>query len=403
MVGTGTRVILFTGKGGVGKTTLAAATAAHVSAEGGKTLVLSTDQAHSLADALGCDAGGEPEEVSAGLYVGHVDAQRRLQESWGQIHSYLTAALGSAGFDRLRAEELTVLPGAEEVLALIEVSEHVRSGRWDAVIVDCAPTAETLRLLALPELLDWYVSRAMPADRRVVRALRPLLGPAVGLPAPSTEVWDAAERLQDQLAQVQDVLSAPETTVRLVLTPEAVVVAEARRARTQLALYGYTVDAVIANRVFEAADDPWRRQWVEAQQGQLAEVAEAFDPLPTFIANYQPSEPTGLEALSRLGADMYGQNDPLASTEIRDLVRVRDDGDCFVMELALPLVEKDSLDLARVGDDLVVTVSGRRRVLALPGGLKRCRVRRAHVNDGQLDIEFVPDPLQFPERKAAHP
>ncbi|MGB2839485.1 MAG: ArsA-related P-loop ATPase, partial [Actinomycetes bacterium] len=196
---------------------------------------------------------------------------------------------------------------------------------------------------------------------------------------------------------------APETTVRLVLTPEAVVVAEARRARTQLALYGYAVDAVIANRVFEAADDPWRRQWVEAQQGQLAEVAEAFDPLPTFIANYQPSEPTGLEALSRLGADMYGQNDPLASTAIRELVRVRDDGDCFVMELALPLVEKDSLDLARVGDDLVVTVSGRRRVLALPGGLKRCRVRRAHVNDGQLNIEFVPDPLQFPERKAAHP
>ena len=403
MLGSATRVILFTGKGGVGKTTLAAATAARIAADGGKTLVLSTDQAHSLADALGCVAQGEPEEISAGLFVGHVDAQRRLQESWGQIQGYLTSALGSAGFDRLRAEELTVLPGAEEVLALIEVSEHVRSGRWDAVIVDCAPTAETLRLLALPELLDWYVAKAMPADRRVVRALRPLLGPAVGLPAPSTEVWDAAERLQDQLAQVQDVLKAPETTVRLVLTPEAVVVAEARRARTQLALYGYSVDAVIANRVFEAADDPWRRQWVQAQQGRLAEIAEAFDPLPTLIANYQATEPTGVESLSRLGAAIYAEADPLASAEIRDLIRVRSDGSCFVMELSLPLIDKDSLDLARVGDDLVVTVSGRRRVLALPGALRRCRVRRAHVHGDQLDIEFEPDPEKFPEPPAAHP
>ena len=403
MVGTGTRVILFTGKGGVGKTTLAAATASRVSAEGGKTLVLSTDQAHSLADAFECAAAGEPEEISTGLYVGHVDTQRRLQESWRVIQRYLTAALGSAGFDRIRAEELTVLPGAEEVLALIEVGEHVRSGRWDAVIVDCAPTAETLRLLALPELLDWYVSKTMPADRRVVRALRPLLGPAVGLPAPSSEVWDAAERLQEQLVHVQEVLKAPQTTVRLVLTPEAVVVAEARRARTQLALYGYTVDAVIANRVFEAAEDPWRQQWVEAQKAQLNEVSAGFDPLPVFISNYQPTEPTGAEALSRLGAAVYGQDDPLDSAESRDLMQVADEGDFFVMQLSLPLVDKDSLDLTRVGDDLIVTVAGRRRVLALPAGLRRCRVRRAHVQDGRLDIEFLPDPLQFPDEKAAHP
>jgi len=403
MVATGTRVILFTGKGGVGKTTLAAATAARVSAAGGKTLVLSTDPAHSLADAFECSAGGEPEEIASGLYLGHVDTQRRLQESWREIQQYLTAALGSAGIDRLRAEELAVLPGAEEVLALVEVSEHVRSGRWDAVIVDCAPTAETLRLLALPELLDWYVSKAMPADRRVVRALRPLLGPAVGLPAPGTEVWDAAERLQEQLMQVQEVLKSPGTTVRLVLTPEAVVVAEARRARTQLALYGYPVDAVIANRVFEAGDDPWRQQWVVAQDTQLGEVSASFDPLPVFIANYQAEEPTGAAQLSQLGAAVYGEHDPLVSAESRDLMRVRDEGDFFVMELLLPLVDKDSLDLARVGDDLVVTVSGRRRVLALPGGLKRCRVRRAHVDSGRLDIEFVPDPEQFPDEKAAHP
>ncbi len=400
------RVILFTGKGGVGKTTLAAATAARIAADGRKTLILSTDQAHSLGDALACSVAGEPTEVSAGLFVGHVDAQRRLQESWGELQSYLTSVLGSAGFDRLRAEELTVLPGAEELLALIEVSEHVRSGRWDAVIVDCAPTAETLRLLALPELLDWYVTKAMPADRRVVRALRPLLGPAVGLPAPSSDAWEAAERLQEQLQEVQRVLTSPETTVRLVLTPESVVVAEARRARTQLALYGYRVDGVIANRIFDAGDDPWRSGWVRAQRRQLDEIAESFDPLPVFRAAYQPTEPMGPDPLYRLGADIYGTADPLATGPSTELIKVSQQGDVFVLELALPLLDKDSLELTRVGDDLVVTVSGRRRVLALPSALRRCRVRRAHVEVDRLVIEFEPDPSQFPEfpnTKGAHP
>ena len=397
------RVVLFTGKGGVGKTTLAAATAARVAAEGRKTLVLSTDPAHSLADALACGVDTEPTEVASGLYVGHVDTQRRLQDSWGELQGYFTSLLGSAGFDSLRAEELTVLPGAEELLALIEVRDHVRSGRWDAVIVDCAPTAETLRLLALPEALDWYLSKALPAERRVVRALRPLLGPAVGLPTPNTEVWEAAEQLQAQLLDVQQVLRAPDTTVRLVLTPESVVVAEARRAFTQLALYGYRVDGVIANRVFDAGDDPWRASWVKTQRRQLEEVTDSFEPLPIFTAGYLAAEPVGPEALARLGAMVYGQADPLAAVKSDDFLAVRQVGDAFVMTLSLPLVDKDSLDLTRVGDDLVVTVSGRRRVLALPSALRRCQVRGAHVEDGRLEIRFVPDPEQFPRVSAAHP
>jgi arsenite-transporting ATPase len=395
--------VLFTGKGGVGKTTLAAATAARVASEGRKTLVLSTDPAHSLADALACGVEAEPTEVASGLYVGHVDTQRRLQDSWGELQGYLASLLGSAGFDSLRAEELTVLPGAEELLALIEVRDHVRSGRWDAVIVDCAPTAETLRLLALPEALDWYLTKALPAERRVVRALRPLLGPAVGLPAPNTEVWEAAERLQAQLLDVQQVLRAPETTVRLVLTPESVVVAEARRALTQLALYGYRVDGVIANRVFDAGDDPWRSGWAQAQRRQLAEVTDSFEPLPVFTAGYLSAEPVGPEALAALGATVYGQADPLAAVESADFLAVRQVGHAYVMTLTLPLVDRDSLDLTRVGDDLVVTVSGRRRVLALPSALKRCQVRGAHVEDGRLEIRFSPNPDRFPRVTEAHP
>jgi arsenite-transporting ATPase len=396
------RVVLFTGKGGVGKTTLAAATAAHVAAAGSKTLVLSTDPAHSLADALGAHTDSDPREVASGLFLGHVDAQRRLQDVWGDLQQYLVAALGAAGLDSVRAEELTVLPGAEELLALIEVRDQVRSGRWDAVIVDCAPTAETLRLLALPEALDWYLNRALPAESRVARALRPLVGPAIGLPSPPDEVWSAAQRLQDLLLDVQQVLQADTTTVRLVLTPEAVVVAEARRALTQLSLYGYRVDGVIANRVFPESDDPWRAGWAAAQHELLDEVRATFDPLPVQVAEYQQAEPLGPEALRRLGQHVYGERDPLLSASPREFLTVRREGSQYVLSLALPLVDRDDLDLTRVGDDLVVTVAGRRRVLTLPSVLRRCRVRRASVREQGLDVVFAPDPELFPANEA-HP
>jgi arsenite-transporting ATPase len=386
----------------VGKTTLAAATAAHVAAAGSKTLVLSTDPAHSLADALGSPVDDDPREVASGLYLGHVDAQRRLQDVWGDLQQYLVAALGAAGLDSVRAEELTVLPGAEELLALIEVRDQVRSGRWDTVIVDCAPTAETLRLLALPEALDWYLNRALPAESRVVRALRPLVGPAMGLPSPPDEVWSAAQRLQDLLLDVQRVLQADATTVRLVLTPEAVVVAEARRALTQLSLYGYRVDGVLANRVFPQSDDPWRAGWASAQRELLAEVRSTFDPLPVHVAEYQEREPLGADALRQLGQAVYGEHDPLVSASPREFMAVRREGSNFVLSLALPLVDRSELDLARVGDDLVVTVAGRRRVLTLPSALRRCRVRRASVREQGLDVEFIPDPELFPVNEA-HP
>src|SRR5690348_12999252 len=252
------RVLLFTGKGGVGKTTAAAGTAALAARRGLKTLVLSTDAAHSLADALAVPAGPEPAEVEGGLYVQQVDTQRRFEQSWSAVRDYLLTVLDAAGVDALAAEELTVLPGAEEVLALLEVRDQVRSGLWDVVVVDCAPTAETLRLLALPDALGWYVERVFPVERRVVKSLRPVLGRVAGVPMPRDQVFDAMERLHAELAEVRTVLTDARTSVRLVLTPEAVVVAEARRTLTSLSLFGYRVDAVVANRVFPAdGADAW--------------------------------------------------------------------------------------------------------------------------------------------------
>ena len=264
------RVLLFTGKGGVGKTTAAAATAVRAAGRGTKTLVISTDPAHSLADAFGVALGPEPTEIDTGLAGMQIDAQSSFERSWRQVQAYLLEVLAKAGIDPIEAEELTVLPGADEVLALLAVRAEVESGRWDLVVVDCAPTAETLRLLALPEALDWYMRRLWPAERRLVRSLRPVLSRVSGVPMPADAVFDAVERLHAELAGVRAVLADPErTSVRLVLTPESVVVAESRRTLTTLSLYGYRVDGVIANRIFPSGD-PWRDAWASAQAEQLA-------------------------------------------------------------------------------------------------------------------------------------
>jgi len=397
------RVLLFTGKGGVGKTTAAAATAVLAARRGLKTLVLSTDAAHSLGDTLAFEAGPEPTECVAGLFVQQVDAESRLTQSWGQIQGYLLSALEATGLDRLRAEELTVLPGAEEVLALLEVRDQVRSGRWDLVVVDCAPTAETLRLLALPEALDWYLSKLYPIERRVVRALRPLLGEAVGIPLPRQPVLDAAERLHESLLDVQEVLQAPTTSVRLVLTPESVVVAEARRMLTSLALYGYRVDAVIANRVFPDGSDPWLAGWVAAQREQLAEVNDSFAPLPVHRGLYRAAEPVGPSSLVGFAEAIYADTDPFAVPASQDLLEVERTPGGFQMSVALPLAQRQDVDLARVGDDLVLSVGGRRRVMALPSALRRCSVAGAKLEGGRLRIAFVPDRAQWPHGQGAHP
>ena len=387
------RVLLFTGKGGVGKTTASAATAAAAAARGSKVLVLSTDPAHSLGDALGVPLGSTPTEVDTGLYAMQVDAQRAFELSWREIQSYLTTVLERAGVDALQAEELTVLPGAEEVLALIEVTRQATTGPWDLVVVDCAPTGETLRLLALPEALTWYVERVFPAQRRALRAVRPLLSRVSGPAVPREDVFDAVERLHRELLQVRAVLTAPTTSVRLVLTPEAVVVAEARRTLTSLALYGYRVDGLVANRVFPPSEDPFLAGWAAAQASQLEAVRIDAGGLPVLESPYRAVEPVGLAALTEVGRELYGDADPApVPTDLPDLLDVRPSSDGFELTLALPLARREDLELTRTGDELAVTVAGHRRVLALPSALRRCTVAGASLTGGRLVVRFEPDP-----------
>lgn len=400
------RIVLFTGKGGVGKTTTASATALRMADRGLKTLLLSTDVAHSLADALGTPLGGEPSEVAPGLWAVQIDTQARLEAAWRDVQRFLIDMLARSGVDPVTADELTMLPGIEEVLALLAVQELATTGDWDALVVDCAPTAETLRLLALPEALSWYLQKVFPAHRRLARGMRPfaaVLGRSEVIPPES--LFEALLRLNDDLGAVRRLLADPQvTSVRLVLTPESVVVAEARRTYTALALYGYHVDLVVANRVFPAGEDEWRRGWARAQRRHLDSITESFAGLPVRELPYLAAEPVGVDALRGIGDELYGSypgTDPAPVGTASESVRVEPDGSGFVLRMPLPLADRAAVEAARAGDDLVVTVGGNRRVLALPSVLRRCTVVAGSFEAGQLQVRFRPDPRLWPDAEAA--
>ncbi|MCC8244719.1 ArsA family ATPase [Saccharothrix luteola] len=394
------RLLLFTGKGGVGKTTLAAATATALAAGGRKALVVSTDPAHSLGDAFGVPLSGDVAEVDGGpsaasLHAAQIDPRALVDDAWRDLRGHLRTVLAGAGVDELDAEELTVLPGVEELLALSEVRRLAATGPWDVVVVDCGPTAETLRLLALPEAFASYLERLFPTHRRVVRGL---LAGVAGSDA--LEKWDATAdalgRLAEELEQLRGLLTSPTTSVRLVLTPERVVAAETRRTVTALALQGIRVDGVVANRVVPhpGADRGPAAEWLRTRRAEQDAVLAGLADLGSVrTVEHRAAEPVGTAALLDVAEGLYQGGDPLDGADAdRQLLTVERTGELeYTLRVALP-VGDSSLDLARVGDDLAVTVDGRRRLVALPSLLKRCLVTGAELDEAGLAVRFAPDP-----------
>ena len=393
-----TRVLLFTGKGGVGKTSVAAGTAVRAAGRGARVLVTSTDPAHSLADALGSplrDAPMPVPGVDGDLSAQQIDAQSRLERHWREIHDYLVALLAWGGAEGLEAEELLLLPGLDELFALVDLRGQVASGAYDLVVVDCAPTAETLRLLALPEALRWYVDRMLPPSRRMARAVRPLSrlgGQGEGLPVPGEGVFGAVERVHADLAAVHELLQDPaRASIRLVVNAERLVVAETQRMATSLSLFGYGVDAVAVNRLLpEEIRDPYLAEHKRRQAEHLADVHAAFGPLPVLTAPLLDREVVGPSALEALASALYEDLDEREVLHVDRPVRiVEDDGD-RLLRVALPFTTREEISLDRRGGDLHLRVGGVRRTVTLPGALARFEVARARFEQGVLEVRFVP-------------
>jgi arsenite-transporting ATPase len=382
------RILLFTGKGGVGKTTVAAATAAACAARGERTLVFSTDPAHSLADSLDVPVGALPTAVAPLLSAQQLDARERTEEAWDDIRGYLVEVFDWAGVEGIEADELAVLPGLDELFGLVDLKTHAGSGDWDTIVVDCAPTAETIRLLSLPDVLSWYMDRVFPMTRRVNRVVGPVLGRMTRLPVAGDRVFGAADRFYARLDGVKELLADPAVaSARLVVNPEKMVIAEARRTYTYLALFGYAVDAVIVNRVLpQEVTDPWFDRWKAVQAEHLATIDEGFAPLPVLRAHLADAEVVGLEALTTLAAELYGSRAPAERLHPgRPLRFERVDGRRAIL-LDLPFAAKGEVDVGRRGGELIVTLGPYRRVMTLPDSLIDRPVREAKLRDGTLAV-----------------
>ena len=385
------RIVLFTGKGGVGKTTVASATALRLAAAGRKTLIMSTDPAHSLADAFGIDLGPEPTEVASNLWAEQIDPQRRLEENWREIQQHAIAVLNWAGLQDVEAEELSVIPGLDELFSLADVKRHHDDDPYDVLVVDCAPTGETLRLLSLPDIIQWYMERIFPIERKVMGALRPVASRITSFPLPDQGVYEAVKRFYDKLEGVRQVLTdAATTSVRLVVNPERMVIAEARRTFTYLNLFGYRVDAVIANRLLpDAVSDPYFQRWKELQVEHLTSIEESFSPVPILKAHLRDRELVGGDDLAVLGDELYGSLDPGAVLFRDDPMTITREGIDYRLTLRLPFTDRDDLELATKGDELFVKVGTYRRTIILPKLLLSRAITSAALTDGRLEIVFT--------------
>jgi arsenite-transporting ATPase len=386
------RLVLYTGKGGVGKTTTAAATAAFAASLGRRVLVASADAAHSLGDVFGGRLGPEPRTLAANLDAVEVDARAETERHWGSIRDYLAQLFRYQGIDEVVADELALLPGAEELTTLLAVGAWATGGAYDFVVVDCAPTGAALRLLTLPEMARAGLHLVLRVQRALASVVTPVAQSLVAVPLPGSEVFrDAEQLIYRRLAGLRTLLGDARASVRLVVTPERMVIDEALRARTDLALFELGCDAVVMNRLLPegAADEAYFRDWGRLQAERLAEVEARFAPLPVLRAPLAPDEVIGVPALARHGAALFGERVP-------DAVLCRERGLRFVRTkagvratLPLPDARADALDVVKLEGELVITTGAQRRALPLPRHVVPLALARARLRDGTLTLDFA--------------
>jgi arsenite/tail-anchored protein-transporting ATPase len=384
------RTILYTGKGGVGKTSVAACTARACAAAGSRTLVISTDPAHSLSESLGAELGPEPVAVGDRLWGQEVNAQEEMERHWAGVQEWLGEVFIERGVDRISAQELTVPPGMDELFSLLRLQAAHESPDWDAIIVDCAPTGETLRLLSFPDVARWWIEKVFPLERQILAAARPLARSLLDIQLPSSAVFADIQRLSANLIAMNEILrDRARCTVRLVMNPDKMVIGEAMRTFTYLNLYGYLTDAVIVNRVFPSEVGDYFAGWRRVQEEHLSLVRSAFSPVPVLCAPYFDQEVLGAEMLDRLASELFsGVVDPAAvlHDSLTQELEVSEDG--AQLRLSLPFAHKGDISLKKIGLELIVGVDGHRRTIILPSAMAAFQPSGATFEDGALEVSF---------------
>ena len=384
------RTILFTGKGGVGKTTLSTATALLSAQKGYKTLIISTDAAHSLSDSFEIQLSNQIKRIAPNLYGQEINALEEIEKKWGEIKSYLSELFSSLGVDDIEAEEMSVFPGMEELFSLMEIRNHNKTSDYDLIIVDCAPTADTLRLLSAPEITHWYLKHIFPIQRTAAKAVRPVASRVLPFPFPEDKVFGAIGKLSAQLAEMKEILTdAKKTSIRLVINPEKMVIKEAQRSFTFFHLFGYAVDLIIVNRVIpQEVKDVFFMHWKTIQTDYIQMIKECFSPLPIFSAELFDQEVIGKELLKRIAKQVYGKKDPSQIFFSQKPINIKKTDAGYDLSLILPFVKKKDLDLCKNGEELIITVGNYKRNILLPAILSNYSIKNARFEQEKLKIAF---------------
>lgn len=384
------RVILYTGKGGVGKTSLAAATAVNSAAAGKKTIVVSTDAAHSLGDSFDVELNSDPVEIRKNLWAQEISTLSSAEKSWGKVQEYLSELLISQNIKDITAEEMVIFPGLEELFSLMEILNHCQEGKYDVVIVDCAPTGETLRLLSFPDTLRWWLEKIFPVQKLLYKIARPVSKPLFGMPLPSDDAMNSIGELFGQLRDMHGVLTDQDiTSVRIVVNPEKMVIREAERSFMYLNLYGFNTDAVIVNRLLPSVNlGRYFEKWGEVHHTYLQYIKDQFNPVPVFTVPLFEEEVVGFTALEKMAGECF-KSEPGDKTFFCGLSqKISQNDDGYLMELMLPFAQKGEVSLSQKGDELTVKVGDYKRNIFLPRKILGREAVGAKLDESVLKIKF---------------
>lgn len=385
------RIILYTGKGGVGKTTIAAATACRIAARGRKVLIISTDLAHSLSDSFNMKLSNEPREISRNLFGMEIDSVRENEKYWGNIKDYIEKLMMMKSEKSIETEELLVFPGFDELMSLLKIKEIYDEGIYDVLIVDCAPTGETMSLLKFPDLFKWWMEKLFPIKRKGAKIARPIVQATLKVPVPSEETFDDIEKLYTKIEQLHQLMQNKEiVSIRIVTTPEKIVVMEAKRSFAYLHLFNYNVDSIIVNRIFSKSSvSGYFQKWENIQRENIRDIQDSFSGIPVFKLELLNNEVREVDVLSRIGEKLYGEATPEDILFCDKIFSVEKAEHGYNLEIKMPFTDKNELKLSQHGEELVISVKNERRCMVIPAKLKSLDIAGAKYADGKLNIHFV--------------